>query len=103
MQSDVLLTQIRHPPLLEPEELQSVVHAPDDEGNNQKHSDVIRQPADANTPSGSRRELGGDSIRRHQAAVESSVEIQSDAIRGHRCNQTPSGLRRELDREIFGR
>ena len=51
MQSDAItcnqmLTQIRHPFLVEAEELQSVVNAPDDEGGNQTHSDTIRQPPD---------------------------------------------------------
>ena len=41
------LTQIWHPFLVEAEELQSVVNAPDDEGGNQQHSDTIRQPPDA--------------------------------------------------------
>jgi hypothetical protein len=41
-----ILTQIWHPFLVEAEELQSVVNAPDDEGGNQQHSDTIRQPPD---------------------------------------------------------
>ena len=41
-----ILTQIRHPSLVEAEELQSVVNTPDDEGGNQTHSDTIRQPPD---------------------------------------------------------
>jgi hypothetical protein len=44
------LTQIWHPFLVEAEELQSVVNAPDDEGGNQQHSDTIRQPPDALRP-----------------------------------------------------
>ena len=53
-----ILTQIRHPSLVEAEELQSVVNAPDDEGGNQTHSDTIRQPPDIlRLPSGENREM----------------------------------------------